>query len=431
MRALVAACLGMMLCARGALAQEPDPAPPSAGTWTSKGELALEGRAFLDDDDARTVDHGAGMFGRLELRYTRLFFEAKARGYGRLDRYDHERTVAVPEEAWVQARLSRLRLRAGIDILNWTATEAMHPADIINARNLDSDLENLEKIGEPMAEFQVRPLRGMSVEAFLMPYYTSPILPSPASRLSFAPPGLDLRDRKQRLDGSGHLTGSNFGPQAALQIRQVAGPVDLTIHVVRHMDRSQPYVLIDPATFQPVLLFQTVNQLGGTAQFARGPMLAKLEWSVRRFVDAAADAMLPMALPNRNHGTVAGGLEWNLPHDNGSESTLILEGQAILGVDKDARRLLTPFQRDVFAGLRFAANDTNSHECFAGGSIDLQTFDEFLFSASCQQRLGETWTVKAGVRVFGAPTPPAGMIATGLAALRNADHVRLTLTRHF
>jgi hypothetical protein len=422
MRAGLTVGLSLLALTRTAAAQESE--------WASKGEVAVESRVFAGDDDARTVDRGLGAFSRLELRYARAIFEAKARGMGRLDRFDSQRTVALPEEIWMQVRWRRIRLRAGYDIINWTATESVHPADIINARNLDSDLENPEKIGEPMVALQLRPLEGLSIEVLAMPYTTAPILPSPASHMSFTPVGLDLRDHQLRLDRTGHLARSRFAPQGAIQVRQVLGPADITLHLVQHVDRNQPWLLVDPATLQPSLRFQTVTQLGGTAQYAVGALLAKVEWSVRRFTGAAADAGLPGLLPNRNHGSVAGGLEWNWPHDNGSEATLVLEGQSILGVDKTMRRLLTAFQRDALIGLRFAANDSASREVFVGGLMDLERWNEFLITASYQQRLGETWTIKAGLRIFEAPAPAQGTFATGVAALRKSDQLRLTLTRH-
>ena len=77
-------------------------------------------------------------------------FKQKARLYGRIDQQDSGRTVLVVEELWLEWKTSDLRVRVGADLLNWSATEAFHPADIMNARNLDSDVESYEKVGEPM-----------------------------------------------------------------------------------------------------------------------------------------------------------------------------------------------------------------------------------------------------------------------------------------
>ncbi len=404
------------------------------GSWSSKGSLGVESRAFRNDGDARTADQALGFLGRLEVRHAHHGpVEEKARAYGRLDHFDQRRTVLVPEEAWIQARGARVRLRAGVDVVNWTATEAFHPADVINARNLDSDLENLEKLGEPMVELQVRPFEGSTIDLFFMPYFTSPRFTSPASRLSFVPPDFAITGRRL-LGRDGTVVETTFGAQAAIQIRQVIGSADITVHAVHHMDRSQPQVLPDPGG-RPFVLFQTVIQVGGTYQQALGPIVAKVEAAARRFVAPSPEREPTLAsiVPDRDHAIVAAGVEYGIAHTSGSESTFVVEGQAIFGADgakPEIRRGLSPFQRDLLVGWRFAANDAQGREVFLGAIADLETWEEALVNVSYQQRLGETWVVAAGLRLFEAPAT-TGPPDASFSGLRRADHVRLTLTRHF
>jgi hypothetical protein len=407
-------------------------APALAGDWSSRGELALEGRQFDDDDLDLTPDRGLALFGRLELAHSHGHLEEKTRFYGRLDRYDQRRSVLVFEEAWAQLGLERLRLRAGVDLVNWTATEAFHPADVINARNLDSDLENFEKVGEAMVALQVRLFSGTTVQVLLMPHRTAPVFASPASRLSFAP-GIDLQGSRRMVDRDGALSDSRWGPQAAIALRQVLGNADLTLHALEHLDRSQPLVRVDPLTFKPLLIFQTVRQLGGTYQHALGPVVLKLEGAYRRFV--APRDPLPGIAPGQlgaagqpDHGQLAAGLEYGVPHQGGSESTFLLEGQAVLGVDDPAQRAaLSVFQRDVLIGYRFALNDEAGKELMLGAIFDTERSGESLVMLSYQQRLGETWTVRGGLRLFNAKATAPGP----MAVLRTSDHVRVALTRHF
>ena len=123
--------------------------PESFARWSSRGQIALEGRTFLDDDDGLTVDRGIGLFGRLQVDHRSKPFRERLRLYGRLDREDTERTILVVEEAWAEWKAKPFKLRVGIDLLNWTATEAFHPSDILNSRNLDSSIQNYDKLGEP------------------------------------------------------------------------------------------------------------------------------------------------------------------------------------------------------------------------------------------------------------------------------------------
>jgi hypothetical protein len=135
-------------------------------------------------------------------------------------------------------------------------------------------------------------------------------------------------------------------------------------------------------------------------------------------------------LPNRDHGIVAAGLEYGLPHGNGSQSTFLLEAETIVGVDGQTRLALSPFQRDLLSGWRFARNDEAGKELVVAVIVDLERRGEYLLNASYRQRLGETWTVSVGLRIFEArATPP--LEARGLEILRNGDHARVALTRHF
>ena len=417
-----------------------DPASsPSRSSWlgqiTSRGEVAVETRLFRNDHAVATRDRALALFGRLEWRRQHAPFEEKVRGYGRADHYDRGRSTMVLEEAWVQFRRGRLRLRLGADLINWTATEAFHPADVINARNLDSDLENLEKVGEPMAALQVGLLEGMTASFMFMPVYSKTLFPSPRSRLAFGP-GVDLRRGRVLVDRQGQFTEGWFGPQAAVRLQQVLGGADISVFALEHMDRLQPLVALD-GLGAPVPLYLTVRQVGGTYQHVLGPLIVKLEAAQRWFRQPAADAVAPVSLlgplPERDHGTLAVGLEYGIPHTSGGESTLILEGQGIVdpfgsGLTEAARRQLSPFQRDLFGGLRVALNDEDGKELVVGGIIDLERPEEMLLSVAYQQRLGETFSLRVGLRIFAAPEEAS---VTGLIPFRDSDHLRLTLTRHF
>ena len=134
--------------------------------WSSRGQLGVESRGFLDDDNAVTVDQALGLFGRLQIDHKSKPFRERLRLYGRLDREDLERTILVVEEAWVEWKAKPFRVRAGFDLLNWTATEAFHPSDILNSRNLDSSIQNYDKLGEPMVSLSYKGTIGVLTAYF-------------------------------------------------------------------------------------------------------------------------------------------------------------------------------------------------------------------------------------------------------------------------
>jgi hypothetical protein len=400
-----------------------DQAPEApAGSWASRGQLALEGRMFRGDQDPGTVDHGLTLFGRAEVQHEYRATQQRVRAFGRGDAFDRARAALIVEEAWAQVSGERIRVRAGFDIVTWTTTEAFHPADVINARNWDSDLENLEKIGEPMLSVQLRASDTTVIELHATPHRTRPMLPSPRSRLT-PMPGLSERPAIRFLDRSGRPADGQWAAQGALAARQITAAGDFGIHLLEHNDRLQPLARAQPDGLPPLLVFQTVRQAGLTYQHAVGPLVAKLEAVYRWFV-APAEA----APGQPDHGLAAAGVEYGWSHEGGRESTLIVEAQTVYGApDQASRAQLTPFQRDLLLGYRLALNDQHSQEVTAVAIADGDRPGEGLLAASYQLRLGDTWTSSLSLRLFTGRADDPGPIA----ALRAASHVRINVIRHF
>ena len=404
-------------------------ATPAYAGWSSKGELAVEGRVFLDDDNDTTIDQGIGMMGRLQIDHRHKAFKERLRMYGRLDQQDPARTILVIEEAWAQWKFKPFKLKVGYDLLNWTATEAFHPADIFNSRNLDSDLQNYEKLGELMVSLSAKTALG-NFTLYHMPTFTQPILPSPASRLSFSP-GQEFA--VSRLNASGKITDQWFAPQFGLRWRYAFDNADISLHGIHHQDRSQPTVIVvDNA---PSALFQTVTQVGGTYQHVVDAFILKVEAAWRIFHKPSEEDQGIVFLDGSNgrpdHGRVAFGLEYGLAHEAGSESTLLVEAQSLVGTSRETAALLDTFQADVLLGYRFAFNDVASTSFIISGIADVENLDEFIGSFSCERRFGETWIAKASVRILHTEEATNLLEAKPLQRIGKSDHISLQITRHF
>ena len=401
----------------------------SHASWSSQGELALESRVFLDDDNPITIDQGVGMMGRVQVDHRSKKFKERIRVYGRLDHQDPNRTILVVEEAWAQWRLKPFKIKVGYDLLNWTATEAFHPADIFNSRNLDSDLQNYEKLGEPMISVAVKTALGRFT-LYHMPTFTQPILPSTASRLSFAP---GQETTISRLDVAGELTERWFTPQFGLRWRFAFDQADLTLHGIHHQDRSQPSIVL--LNNIPSALFQTVTQLGGTYQQVIDAFILKLEAAWRIFHKPSSElrdiVFLDGSQGKPDHGRIAVGIEYGLAHETGSESAFILEAQSLIGPSRVTAAQLDTFQADILLGYRFAFNDEASTSFIASGIADIEYFDEFIGSLSVERRFGETWIAKASLRILDTQEPTTPLEAKPLQRIRESDHLSVQLTRHF
>ena len=399
----------------------------------SRGEIGGESRAFWPDDQTASRDWNTATVGRLYLDVVKDKISARARVFSRLDTNDRERSVFIAEEAFVEADWRPLRLRAGFQMLNWTTTEAFHPADVINSRYYDSAIENPEKLGEPMLSARVDIPRG-NIEAFFMPFFVQPVFPSGRSRFNLGMPGHGLGDalilrRNGELEED--LNATAFVPQWAARVQQTFGQADLALHFLQQQDRALPVFAFNPVTMAARPLFQPITQLGGTLSAASGALLLKLELAYRWFYrpDGRSTAYGPLI--NRDHFVAAAGLEYNLPSEGGGESTLLFEGQAFVPKQSNLPRELFPlFQHDVVAGWRYAFNDESSRSLIALVIVDVVRPQEFFFNVGYTQRLGETWGLNASVRLVRVP-PRNPSMPVLYERLNNAHQASVNLLRYF
>ncbi len=392
----------------------------------SQGELALESRAFFPEGDGK--DYNVAMAGRLTIDAKLKPFKLRVRGFGRHDEVDRNRSALFPEEVWLELKEDALRIRVGYQMLNWTATEAFHPADILNSRYLDGNVQNPEKIGELMAAARLKFLDG-NVEAFFMPVFRQPILPSSRSRYRFSPLGVTLGETLV-IDQGGELTDDRVFPQRAVRVHQTFRGADVSLHLVQHVDRSLPLVFIDPATMQPQLVFQWVTQIGGTYQQVLGPVLAKVEAAYRDFKSPRRDSPAFGQVSDRDHTLVAAGLEWGFAHESGGESTFLAEAQSAFGLDDESQGSLMLFQRDLLFGYRYARGDVNDQSVLASVIVDLEDPEKLFGAVEYSRRLGETWRAQPGLRIVRFP-PKNPDQPVGPEFLHNANYLYINLTRFF
>lgn len=399
----------------------------------SRGEIGGESRAFWPDSHSASRDWNTATVGRLYLDAVKEKVSARARLFSRLDTNDRERSVFIAEEALVELNLRPVRLRAGFQMLNWTATEAFHPADVVNSRYYDSAIENPEKLGEPMVSARVEIPNG-NVEAYFMPFFVRPLFPTGRSRFNLGAPGTNLGSAMLlKRDGSvdSSLDATTFVPQWAARVQQTVGQADLSLHVLQQQDRALPVIAFDRVSGFARPMFAPVTQIGATAQQVVGAAVLKLEMAYRWFSRPESKSTEFGPLIERNHFVVAAGIDYNVPAESGGESTLLLEGQVFIPKQHDLPRELMPlFQHDVVAGWRYAFNDESSRSFIALVIVDVVRPQEFFFNLGYTQRLGETWGLNAGLRLVRVPPRNASMPVL-YENLNNAHQANLNFLRYF
>ena len=382
----------------------------------SKGELVLQTRAFTSDDDDVTKDEGVVLASRLEYSSKADRFQTQLRVATRTDALDKTRNVLVLEEGFLAAKFGPLRVRVGAQLTNWTTTEAFHPADVLNSRNFDSDVENLEKIGEPMVEARVKVLNGY-LSAYYMPLRMAPIIPSATSRLRPVSKGVELA-KPFWIDRNGKVSDSIFGHQFAVHLSQTLGHADAALHFIQHNDRLQPTIGVDRTNGDLHPVYHQLTQVGGTFAQAISSVVLKFEGAYRRFRDPV---MNPFGVgQQKDHLFLASGVEYAWTTRTDHLVTVIAEAQALLLTNESERAALNVFQRDGLVGLRYAFNDVVDRQFLVLLIVDLERPQEYVFSARYKQRLSDEWTTEVAARslhVSVIPDPAAWL--------------QITATRHF
>jgi len=416
----------------------------SKGFWQSfevesKGKLTVESRVFEEDHDNTTEDIGLGLYSRLELKITNGPLAMEFRGVSRVNEYDQSRNIIYIEEAWLGVDFFIFNLRAGYQLFNWTATEAFHPADILNSRNFDSNIENFEKLGEPTISL-ITNIKSAEFSLYYMPTYQVPFFQGPSSRLAiFKPPAGSKGGSFLMVDKNGNISDDDFGDQFAFRYKQSIAGLDLGIHGVYHTTRDQILIAVNPLTNTISPIFQRVVRAGGTLQWALDGLISKAEVGYSKFDKLKNSVTAKYKTPNetglvdleatKDHTTIALGFEYGWDVFRGGQLTALLEGQHLVGLSKFQRANLSAFQSDVLIGVRLALNDISDKTLLISSIIDTERKKEFLLNLSYSQRLNDTWSISLGARRVIAPQK--GTTPIGLEILDEANQYYINLTRSF
>jgi len=408
-----------------------------ASKWAGQGEIGFEYRRFESDNNIQNADTGVAILSRVESSFEQDVYKHVFRALGRVDQKDSDRSQVIIEDGYFSMLAGpeqNWKLLAGYKLFNWTATEAFHPADQINSRNYDSDVESLEKKGELTIEIE-RSLENGSFALYFFPKFEAPIFPGDRSRLGF---GVDL-ERVIFIDGGDATTNQNWGVQFGGRFSYTILDADLSFHFLHHMDRSFPvigthrYAMVGttpvPTAFPTTPYYYRSNQVGMTAVLPVESFIFKLEAASRTFDNDLFIYTTRGLRRSEDNTEVALGLEWSLAHESGSETYFYLEGQTMFGPEQSRIEEMSLFQNDIFLGLRYAFNDLMGKEIFFSTIFDYDREHEYLFNLSYSQRLSDIWKIKTGLRYYDAPKKTN--IPTGLELYDGNSYAYITLTRFF
>lgn len=355
-----------------------------AGEWDLAGSLAIEARffpnppLFSEQDDTRvspSFEAAPEIVYEWDGRQNRLTFLP----FARWDADDDRRTHADIREAnWLHIG-DGWDLVVGFDRVFWGVTESRHLVDIINQFDGVEDIDNEDKLGQPMVNFRLRQEWG-TLSFFVLPGFRERTFADDDARLR-GPLAIDADD--PTYDSAAKEAHVDY----ALRWSHTVSKWDIGVAHF-HGTSREPRLIVTPRTSGRLVLVPHYDQIDQTsldAQLTTGAWLWKLE------------AMTRSGHGRRFFATVAG-FEYTLYQifETDYDFGLLAEHQYD---DRDpARAPLTANEGDVFFGSRLALNDAQSTGALVGAIVDRTSQATFLF-VEAERRVGDRWKVEMEARL--------------------------------
>jgi len=322
----------------------------------------------------------------------------------RLDQQDDNRThFDIREAVWVHAG-EDTEVRLGLDKVFWGVTEVYHLVDIINQTDVVENPDGEQKLGQPMLKYSMERDWG-TLDAFLMPWFRERPYPGEKGRLR-SHPRVDVDQVHYDNDLEDHY------PSIAVRWSRSIGDWDLG---VAHFHGTSREPRFEPGTDgkdHPVLVphYDLIDQTSIDVQAIVEEWLWKLE-AIHR------------SGQGESYFATTGGFEYT--YVGVADSAVDLGVLVELMYDERGDAATQPFNRDVFLGLRWVANDAQSTEVLGGVVVDWENEGRF-YNLEASRRLGDAWKASLEMRIWSniAPTDPT-------YAFRRDDYIEANLVRYF
>lgn len=381
-----------------------------SGQWDLRGEMSTELRIFPEDPKFSSQDdtHLSPSY-LLEPELLYEFDNVNDRiefvPFLRLDLDDNHRTHFDIRELNFFHQAENWSFLVGNDIVFWGVTESRHLVNIINQNDQVEDIDEEDKLGQPMVNFNYETDYGI-FEFFYLPYFRERTFPDDDARL-IGPFKIDDRDEQYESDAE------RFHPDFALRWFSTIGNFDIGAAFFRGTSREPRFIPISDHNGRTVLhpFYDIIDQESIDIQWTVDAWLLKFEGITRgghgkRFV-----------------ATVSG-FEYTIFQILASNADLGLLSEYLYD-GRDSYAPPTVFDNDIFSGFRLALNDIQDTEFLAGVVTDTNTAEVFTF-VETSRRFGTNWVVEIEGRFFFNTNPES--IADGI---QNDGFFNLNISRYF
>jgi hypothetical protein len=381
------------------------PALLHAGAWS--GYIQAEARVFLHEP-ADPRQHGDNLSLATEPEYYTEWDGGRQsltlEGFLRWDQHDDERSHADIRELLWQKAGDAWELRAGISKVFWGVAESQHLVDIINQTDLVENIDQEDKLGQPMVNLALIRDWG-TLDLFVLPGFRERTFPGVKGRLRSLP---RVDSDHPRYASGAEDKRTDF----AIRWSHYIGDWDFGLAHFSGTARDPRLLpgLSDSGEAVLIPLYETIDQTSLDLQATKGDWLWKLEWLTR---SGQGD----------RYSALVGGFEYTAVGIFDTAADLGFIGE--YHFDDRGEDAPTPFEDDIMVGLRLALNDVQSTEALFGVIADRKD-NAITYNLEASRRLGDNWTVEVEARLFSNAAP-----GDTLFSFRDDDHVQITLARHF
>ncbi|MHC4329768.1 MAG: hypothetical protein ACYSWW_16765 [Planctomycetota bacterium] len=382
-------------------------AEPVAGlAHELSGYVSAESRFFFSNPASSEQERDNGSFA-FQAEYYHEWEDGSAFlfvPFGRLDSADSERTHFDIRELNYLWPTDDWELRLGLGKVFWGVTEFVHLVDIVNQTDLVENIDEEEKLGQPMVHVSAPRDWGI-VDLFLLPYFRERTFPGRRGRLRSALV-VDADHAVYESDSEEHHV------DFAARYSNTVGDWDFGVYhfvgtgreptLLPGIDKKGRAVLIP--------LYEQINQTGLDLQMVAGQWLWKLESLYRT---------------GQGEGFFAsvGGAEYTLVGIAETDMDLGLIGE--YAYDERGDDATTVYENDAMLGLRLAVNDADGTELLAGLIQDLDSRARAL-SIEASRRFGSNW--KLSLQAWGFLDSPIDDL---LFNVRDDDFLQVELAYYF
>jgi hypothetical protein len=355
--------------------------PAMSGEWRLGGSIELESRGFfqdpLDSEQLRGLQNSIAFVPEFRYRSESEQHQFNFVPFFRIDGEDSERTHADLRQGFWRYVDDSWEFLAGLDRVYWGVTESRHLVDVINQVDGVEDVDEEDRLGQPMLAATFIQDWG-TLSLYALPGFRERTFPGEEGRLRTPlvvdtdAPVYESAAEDRRLDG-------------AVRYSHVLGDWDLGLHVFSGTNR-EPRLVVAGIGAELVPRYDLMNQVGLDLQYTREAWLWKLEGIGR---SSNGDTF----------GAGVAGVEYTFFQLGGSAADLGVLGE-YLQDDRDP--LLSPitlFDDDYFIGARLAFNDIQDSQILAGVIVDRRLGSKFAL-LEIGRRLGSSFTLELEGRFF-------------------------------